>query len=98
MKVIEKLKELAENNQINEINVKIDYRTYGNTYHYSVNGQNICNVKQTSKTINAIEDFAKENNIPIVEIGKKPDMWTDNWRSEIPFDPTEKAPSFKSRW
>lgn len=95
MKVIEKL---AATENLDAIYVKIECRTGGNIYNYIVNGQNICHVKQTSKIIQDIKNFAEEHNIPIVEIGKKPDMWKDNWRSEIPFDTTEKAPSFKSKW
>ena len=97
-KLVDILAEMRENGKLNNgITFK---KLYGNPtyYSYTASGELIAHCVQTSKGIGIIEEFCKENSITLTEIDKKPSMWNDNYRNENGFNPTEQAPSFKSKW
>ena len=50
------------------------------------------------KALAEFERFIKAHDIIVTEIDKPQPFWIDNFRSENKFDPTEQAPSFKSKW
>ena len=100
MKLIDRLNaDFANGKFTNGISVKINYRNNGNTYAYYTNdGKFYESFDQATNAIKIFSDFIKANNIEVTEICEKEPMWDDNWRAENKFNPTEKAPSFKSKW
>lgn len=100
MKLIEKLNADYTSGKFNDgITVKVNYRSDGNTYSYFTSDGNFYeSFGQATNAMKIFSDFIKANNIEVTEVDAKEPMWNDNYRAEHPLDPTEKAPSFKSRW
>lgn len=99
MKLIEKLNaDYASGKFSGGFTLKVTYSNSGNTYSYFT-GDGIFyeSFGQATNAMKIFSDFIKANNIEVTEICDKEPMWGDNWRSEHPLNPTEKAPSFKSR-
>lgn len=82
----------------NGLKLKIHYSTSGNTYNYLLGDELYKSFHQCSRTLTEFECFIKVHDIKVTEIGKKGPFWNDNYRTENRFEPTEKAPSFKSKW
>ena len=80
------------------LTLKVKHSSRGNTYCYFTSEGFYETFRQATNSLNIFNDFIKSNNIEVTEIPDKEPMWNDNWRSDHPFDPTEKAPSFKSKW
>lgn len=99
MKLIDKLNADYASGKFNDgILVRIAYRSNGNTYSYYTNDGNFYeSFNQATSAHKIFSDFVKANSITVTEIEKEP-IWRDNWRAEHAINPTEKAPSFKSKW
>lgn len=80
------------------LTLKVRYSNSGNTYCYSTSEGFYESFKQATNALNIFSNFIKANNIEVTEISEIKPMWNDNWRSEHPLNPTEKAPSFKVKW
>ena len=100
MKLMEKLNaDYASGKFSDGMTLKVNYSNSGNTYSYFTSDGNFYeSFKQATNAMKIFSDFIKANNIEVTEICDKEPMWNDNWRSEHPLNPTEKAPSFKSKW
>lgn len=100
MKLMEKLNTDYASGKFNGgITVKVNHSNRGNTYSYFTSDGNFYeSFEQATNAMKIFSDFIKANNIEVTENCDKEPMWNDNWRSEHPLNPTEKAPSFKSKW
>ena len=100
MKLIDRLNAVHASGKFNDgIQVRIAYHSNGNTYgYYTSDGNFYESFDQGTNAHKIFNDFIKAKNIVVTEIDKKESMWNDNWRAEHELNPTEKAPSFKSKW
>lgn len=100
MKLIEKLNADYASGKFNGgFTLKVQYRSCGNVYsYYTSNGNFYEAYEQGTNAMRIFNEFVKANNIEVTEVDDKEPMWNDDWRAEHPLNPTEKAPSFKSRW
>lgn len=99
MRLIERLTADYNNGKFaNGMTMKIDYRSDGNRYCYYINNELYMMVKQATSTHGTFERFIAEHSIEVKDITEHKSMWNDNWRNEHGCNPTEKAPSFKSKW
>ena len=100
MKLIEKLNADYASGKFNGgITVKVNHSNRGNTYSYFTSDGNFYeSFGQATNAMKIFSDFIKANNIEVTEVRDKEPIWNDNWKSEHPLNPTEKAPSFKSKW
>lgn len=100
MKFIEKLTNDLNAGRLDGIKVKCDFHSNGNIYTYILSDDTwYGNYRQGTNALAIIRRFLSDNGITAIDI--TPPSPHANWcktRTETPYNPTERAPSFKSKW